>query len=109
MWNKPKQVFSYVRLSYPVKFLNSLAFEFQSDAVRQLCKSRGWEVAHEFRDSGFSPTAERFAEIFHLMERDRYDTIVVSDADRITSDVSVFDAVLNQARDAGIQIVIVEV
>lgn len=104
-----KQVFSYVRLSFPVKYHNSLAYDYQSSKVRQLCKVRGWEVAREIRDSASSgdAAAERFAEIFTLM-RPRFDTIVVSDPGRITSDLSVLKVVVQQARDAGIQIVVVE-
>ena len=70
---------------------NGQSPEMQTRELREYCERRGWDVAGEYVDAGFSGTKDRRPELDRLMadaHKRRFDAVIVWKFDRFARSVS---------------------
>jgi DNA invertase Pin-like site-specific DNA recombinase len=82
--------------------------EVQVHELRRYCKARGWKIAHEIVDHGFSGGTENrpgFKKLMALARERRVDVVVVVKMDRLFRSLKHLVATLEEWQSLGVQFV----
>ncbi len=89
----------YTRVSTEDQAKEGFSLEAQLAKLRAYCDARGWEVADEYIDDGYSGRdVKRPAYIRMIEDRDRWDTILVMKMDRIHRNSRNFMGMMDRLR-----------
>ena len=84
MEEKAKKVAIYARVSTEDQAKEGFSLDSQLEKLRSYCKARGWEVAGEYVDDGYSGRDVRRPAYQKMMEDiDNWDVLLVMKMDRI--------------------------
>lgn len=100
--NKEFRVAIYARVSTEDQAKEGFSLEAQLDKLRSYCKARGWKIAGEYVDDGYSGRTTRRPAYQKMMEdMDKWDAILVIKMDRIHRNSKNFMIMMEQLRNAG--------
>lgn len=89
----------YTRVSTEDQAKEGFSLDAQLDKLRSYCKARGWEIAGEYIDDGYSGrTTRRPAYQKMMQEMDKWDAILVIKMDRIHRNSKNFMLMMEQLR-----------
>ena len=85
-------------------------FPRQREAIRKYARSRGLDIAEEYRDEGVSGAKELerrqgLAALLDFVESDGINIVLVERADRLARDLMVSEVILGQFRDLGVSVI----
>ena len=99
---KKLRVAIYTRVSTEDQAKEGFSLKAQLDKLRSYCKARGWEIAGEYTDDGYSGrTTRRPAYQKMMREMDKWDAILVIKMDRIHRNSKNFMMMMEQLRARG--------
>jgi DNA invertase Pin-like site-specific DNA recombinase len=92
----------YARVSTEDQAKEGYSLEAQLERLRSFCKARGWNIAEEYVDDGYSGRDDNRPAYRRMMEeRDRWDTILVMKMDRIHRNSRNFMEMMERLRSWG--------
>jgi DNA invertase Pin-like site-specific DNA recombinase len=92
----------YARVSTEDQAKEGFSLEAQLERLRSFCKARGWDIAGEFIDDGYSGRDDNRPAYRRMMgDRDRWDTILVMKMDRIHRNSRNFMEMMERLRSWG--------
>ncbi len=92
----------YTRVSTEDQATEGFSLEAQIEKLRSYCDARGWDVAGEYTDDGYSGRDDRRPAYRRMLEeRARWDTILVLKMDRIHRNSRNFMAMMDHLRSWG--------
>ena len=96
---KKLRVAIYTRVSTEDQAKEGFSLDAQLDKLKSYCKARGWEIAGEYIDDGYSGrTTKRPAYQRMMQEMDKWDAILVIKMDRIHRNSKNFMLMMEQLR-----------
>lgn len=99
---KKLRVAIYARVSTEDQAKEGFSLDAQLDKLRSYCKARGWEIAGEYVDDGYSGrNTNRPAYQKMMQNMDRWDAILVIKMDRIHRNSKNFMLMMDQLRANG--------
>ncbi|MCD6108984.1 MAG: recombinase family protein [Thermoplasmata archaeon] len=98
--NEPFKVAVYTRVSTEDQAKEGFSLDAQLDKLRAYCKARGWEIAGEYVDDGYSGrNTKRPAYQRMMQEMDKWDGLLVIKMDRIHRNSKNFMIMMEQLRE----------
>jgi len=92
----------YARVSTEDQAKEGFSLDAQLDKLRAYCKARGWKIAGEYIDDGYSGRNVRRPAYQKMMEEmDKWDAVLVIKMDRIHRNSKNFMIMMEQLRNAG--------
>jgi DNA invertase Pin-like site-specific DNA recombinase len=92
----------YARVSTEDQAKEGFSLDAQLERLRSFCNARGWEIAGEYVDDGYSGRDDNRPAYRRMMEeRDRWDTILVMRMDRIHRNSRNFMEMMERLRSWG--------
>lgn len=82
--------------------------EVQLSELRKFCEARGWNIAHEFVDQGFSGSTDKRPDLKRLMDlvrRRKVDVVIVVKLDRLFRSLKNMVMTLQELEDLGVEFV----
>ena len=99
MENEVKKVAIYARVSTEDQAKEGFSLDSQLEKLRSYCKARGWEIAGEYVDDGYSGRDIRRPAYQKMMEDiDKWDVLLVMKMDRIHRNSKNFMLMMEQLR-----------
>ncbi|RLF47315.1 MAG: recombinase family protein [Thermoplasmata archaeon] len=99
MENEVKKVAIYARVSTEDQAKEGFSLDSQLEKLRSYCKARGWEIAGEYVDDGYSGRDVRRPAYQKMMEDiDKWDVLLVMKMDRIHRNSKNFMLMMEQLR-----------
>jgi DNA invertase Pin-like site-specific DNA recombinase len=97
---RPFKVAIYTRVSTEDQAKEGFSLDAQLDKLRAYCKARGWEIADEYIDDGYSGrNTKRPAYQRMMQEMDKWDGLLVIKMDRIHRNSKNFMIMMDQLRE----------